>query len=136
MLLALLLGCACASHPLEQIRLVPDQMHQLQLPYRYHIRVAYLVWHPTVNRHEIEIEDVYAQQLDAIRIEAPQGDRRFPIGTVSVLVLKLSDVLTFPNDRYDCNDSWIVEYPDSVLVTITDRTEKESIFPPPPPPDY
>jgi hypothetical protein len=134
MLLALVLGCACASHPLEQIRLTPDQMHTLQVPYRYHIRVARIVWHPVLSRHEIEVEDVYAQQLESIIIESPRGDRRFPIGTVSVLVLKLSDVLTFPNDRYDCDDSWIVEYPDSVLVTITDRTEKESLFPPPP--DY
>ena len=137
MLLALILGCACASHPLEKMVLTSDQMHQLQLPYRYHVRTAHIEWKKNLQRHEIVIEDMYAQQLEAIRMEVPQGDRRFPIGTVlSGFVLKLGDVLTFEESLYHCTDSLIVQYPDPVILTITDRQERESIFPPPPPPDF
>lgn len=136
MLLSLILGCLCASHPLQKIVLTSDQMHQLQVPYRFHVRTARIEWKKNAQRHEIVIEDMYAQKLEAIRMEVPQGDRRFPIGTVSVLELRLGDVLTFEESLYHCNDSMIVQYPDSVILTITDRQERESIFPPPPPPDY
>jgi len=129
MFLALVLACACSAHPLTTIRLTPDQMLHLQMPYRYHISIAESVWHPALDRFELEVTELYVNQVDAIAIQAPRGDTRFPRGTASALFLKLSDVLMFPDDRYQCLDSLSLEYVRPVIFNITDRKEKIPIWP-------
>lgn len=123
---AALLLCS-GAHPLDEIRLTPSQMFQLQLPYRYHVRVATFVQREGSEMFELEVEDIYANTIRPNELKSPI-DRRVPKGSTEIYALEMEDVLTFPNDRYHCATGYILEGGPSVLV-INDRHEKKTVWP-------
>lgn len=115
---------------LAAVRLTPDQMFQLQVPYRYHVQIAQVVWHPTVGRHELEVSDFYANRVVTGRLLAP--DPRS--GVVTAIDLRLDDGITFPDDRSERFGSIELVWEGVFLVTISDREEHQPLWPPKPDP--
>ena len=127
MLFALLLALA-APNPLESVRLTPDQMFHLQFPYRYQVQIAEVVWHGAIGRFEVETTNYYANNIAIGSIRASAYGR----GLATLVDLGLEDGVWFPEDRYQRFDSYRLHQEGTYLVTISDRQEHETLWPPKP----
>lgn len=135
MFLAILTLAAAASNPLEPLRLTPDQMFHLQLPYRFKVSIAE-IGRDGLGRWELQVRDYYCNDIRRMEIKtepASQGPYS-PLRRNAIrgsIVLALDDVVSFPEDRYSHNDSYVMAYDGEYLLVIHDRLEKTVLWPPP-----
>ena len=142
MFLSLVLLCIGAAtlhppHPLEALRLTPDQMFHLQVPYRFKVSIAEIE-RDGLGRWEIQTHDYYCNDIKQLVVNSepaavgpPSPLRRNAIR--GHLVLQLDDVLSFPDDRYSHLDGFLLVADGEYLLVIMDRLEKRTLWPLPTP---
>jgi len=137
MLLAMLVLAASAAHPLETLRLTPDQMFHLQVPYRYKVSIAE-IGRDGLGRWELQVADYYCNGLRQLEIRqepiAPAPPTMLRRNAVrGRMILKLDDIVWFPDDRYAHLDSLVLDADGEYLLVIMDRQEKRVLWPLEPP---
>ena len=129
---------AAALPPSDGARVTPDEMFQLQLPYRYKVSIAE-IGRDGLGRWELQVVDYYCTTLKRFKVvqEPVPLSPQSPLRRNAVrghMVLEMDDVIWSYEDRYHHQTVMVIVADGEYLAVVRDREEHETLWPPKPDP--